>query len=151
MSPRFLPDTSCMIAALCTWHEHHRSAAADLNRRLSRGETLIVAAPALVETYAVLTRLPSPHRLSGADALAVIDGSFMSSQRVVALRARSYGTLLRQATEDQIRGGQVYDAVIARCGLLAKVSTLLTFNPVHFNWLSDRGIRVIVPGNVAAD
>jgi predicted nucleic acid-binding protein len=135
-----------MIAALCTWHEHHEAASAELNQRLTDGETLIVAAPALVETYAVLTLLPSPHRLSGADALAVIDGSFMTSGRIVALAARSYRTLLRQALEDRIVGGQVYDAVIAQCGLVAKVSALLTFDAKHFTWLSDRGVQVVVPG-----
>lgn len=53
-----------MIAAVCAWHEHHTRATEEIERRLSRGEEMIVAAPALVEAYAVLTRLPPPHRLS---------------------------------------------------------------------------------------
>ena len=44
--PGFLPDTSCMVAALCGWHEHHVRAAAEINRRLDTKETMIVAAPA---------------------------------------------------------------------------------------------------------
>ena len=143
---RFLPDTSCMIAALCAWHEHHEAAAAELNQRLARGDTLIVAAPALAETYAVLTRLPSPHRLSAADALAVIDGSFMASHQIVALGARAYRALLRQAPAAGVLGGHTYDVVIARCGLDAKIAMLLTFNPKHFGWLSEHSVQVIVPG-----
>ena len=27
---RFLPDTSCLVAALCSWHEHHGATCADL-------------------------------------------------------------------------------------------------------------------------
>src|SRR5437867_6501050 len=49
MPPSFLPDTSCMIAAVCSWHEHHESAANEIERRLTRREKMIVAAPALVE------------------------------------------------------------------------------------------------------
>jgi len=47
-----------MVAALCAWHEHHERAIHEIERRLAQGELLIGAAPALVETYAVLTRLP---------------------------------------------------------------------------------------------
>ena len=50
----FLPDTSCMIAAVCAWHEHHEAAANEIERRLTGRAKMIVAAPALVEAYAVL-------------------------------------------------------------------------------------------------
>ena len=40
-----------MIAAVCSWHEHHELAANEIDRRLARREKMIVAAPALVETY----------------------------------------------------------------------------------------------------
>ncbi len=88
---RFLPDTSCIVAALCGWHEHHERAARELGRRLDSGEALVVAAPALVETYAVLTRLPSPHRLSPADSQALLEANFLSDvAEVVALEAEEY-------------------------------------------------------------
>lgn len=57
---RFVPDTNCMIAAVCTWYEHHEWATEEIERRLERGETLCMAAHTLVEAYAVLTRLPPP-------------------------------------------------------------------------------------------
>lgn len=52
-----------MIAAICSWHEHHEAAIGEIERRLGRREAMVVAAPALVETYAVLTRL-LPHTAS---------------------------------------------------------------------------------------
>jgi len=55
----FAVDTSCMVAAVCTWHEHHAAAAGEIERRLGRGERMAIPAPALVEAYAVLTRLPA--------------------------------------------------------------------------------------------
>jgi hypothetical protein len=45
-----------MIAALCSWHEHHEAAANEIESRLAERAKMIVAAPALVEAYAVLTR-----------------------------------------------------------------------------------------------
>ena len=70
-------DTSCLIAAVCGWHEQHRVAAAEIGRRLDRGERLSVAAHALTEAYAVLTRLPAPHRLSPADAWELLRANFL--------------------------------------------------------------------------
>jgi hypothetical protein len=49
-----------MIAAVCGWHEHHSRALDEIERRFGRREALVAAAPALVEAYAVLTRLPAP-------------------------------------------------------------------------------------------
>src|SRR5262245_11199934 len=128
----FLPDTSCMITVICTWHEHHERAAKEIAHRLNRGETMIIAAPALVEAYAVLTRLPSPYRLSPTDALILLDNNFISTTKITALDGSSYRALLRQAPADGIVGGQTHDAVVAACALHAKAATLLTFNEQHF-------------------
>ena len=66
-----------MIAAVCTWHEFHDHAAAELEMRLGRGERMVAVGPALVEAYAVLTRLPAQHRLAPADAIAMLESNFM--------------------------------------------------------------------------
>jgi len=144
--PGFVPDTSCMVAALCAWHDDHQSATSELNRRLSQRQSMILAAPALVEAYAVLTRLPPPHRLSPNDALRLLDGSFMSAGRTVALDAASYRGILRQAASDAVAGGRAYDVVIARCALKGRASTLLTFNAKDFLSVSLPGIDIVVPG-----
>lgn len=106
---------------------------------------MIVAAPALVEGYAVLTRLPFPHRLSPEDAFALLEANFMRTT-IVALDRNSYRTLLRRATADGISGGRIYDAVIAACVLKAKVGALLTFNAGHFLFLAETGTEIVVPG-----
>src|SRR5262249_55945131 len=130
--PGFLPDTSCMIAAVCAWHEHHTLAAAELEWRFSQNESLLVAASALVEAYAVLTRLPPPHRLSPADALALLEVNFINSAKIITLDRRAYVTLLRRAPHEDIVGGRTYDAVIAACARKGKAATILTFNEQHF-------------------
>ena len=30
----FLPDTSCLVAAVCAWHEHHHRAGEELERAM---------------------------------------------------------------------------------------------------------------------
>jgi predicted nucleic acid-binding protein len=144
--PRFLLDTSCMVAAVCAWHEHHLRAAREIERRLSSQEVLLVAAPALVETYAVLTRLPPPHRLSPADTLALLEANFLNSAvETVALQAEAYRHLLFQATQRGIAGGHVYDAVIVACATGANVDTLLTFNERQFRQLAPPALQIVVP------
>lgn len=145
--PVFFVDTSCIIACVCGWHVHHTQAVAEIERRLATSEKMATAAHAAAEAYAVLTRLPAPHRLSPSDALALIDGNFLDI--AVALDASGYRELLRRAGTDGISGGRTYDAIIAECALRAQANTLLTFNARHFANLEAAGIRVVVPGTPA--
>lgn len=140
----FALDTSCMVAAVCTWHDRHAAAVAAIEKRLDRGEHLTVAAHALVETYAVLTRLPAPHRLSPADAWALVEANFVEAATVVALNGPAHITLLGRLAKMGIGGGRSYDAVIATCARQARVDALLTFNPRHFD-PPPEGVAVIEP------
>jgi predicted nucleic acid-binding protein len=133
-----------MVAAVCTWHEHHRAAVVTIEGRFQRGDRLAVAAHALVETYAVLTRLPAPHRLSPADAWTVIEANFVDQAVVVALNGAAHITLLRQLATEGVGGGRTYDAVIARSAVRARADVLLTFNSRHFD-PPPHGVTVIEP------
>ena len=144
--PGFSPDTSCMVAAVCGWHESHQAARDEVERRLRHAETMLVAAPALVEAYAVLTRLPPPHRLAASDASALIDANFIRLGRIVALDAGAYRALVRRAPADGVSGGRTYDAVIAACALKGRAATLLTFNEQHFSQFEAAGLEIVVPG-----
>ena len=140
----FALDTSCMVAAICTWHERHAVAVAAIEQRLDRGDRLAVAAHAIIEAYAVLTRLPAPHRLAPADAWALVKTNFVEPATVVALNAPAIITLLNRLASAGIGGGRSYDAVIAVSASQAKASALLTFNPRHFDPAPD-GLSVIEP------
>ena len=132
------------MACVCAWHVHHAQAAAEVEARLAAGEKMATAAHAVAESYAVLTRLQAPHRLSPADALTLVESNFM--QGAVALDADDYRTVLRRAGAEGIAGGRTYDALIAQCAIQAKAAALLTFNARHFNNLEAAGVRVVVPG-----
>jgi hypothetical protein len=96
-SSRFLADTSCMIASVCSWHESHQNTAAEISARLDAGEELVVAAHSLAEAYAVLTRLPAPHRLSPYDAATLVKANFADAATVIALNAAEYKRLIFNA------------------------------------------------------
>ena len=51
-------DSSVVIAAFASWHEHHAIA-----RKAMAARPRLIA-QAAVESYSVLTRLPPPHRAS---------------------------------------------------------------------------------------
>ena len=139
----FALDTSCMIAAVCEWHEHHAAAVAEIERRLSRGRPL-VPAPALVEAFAVLTRLPAPHRLSPSDAWTLLKTNFVTRARTATLTSAAYRRLLARLANENIGGGRVYDAVIADCARRAGVGVLLTFNRKHFE-PAPEGLAIVEP------
>jgi predicted nucleic acid-binding protein len=141
----FLPDTSCMVAAVCSWHEYHDRAALAIESRLNLRGRMIVAAPALIEAYSVLTHLPAPHRLSPSDALSLMEMNFMRTVKIVALPPEDYASILRDAPTAGVAGGRIYDAIIAACARRGGARTLLTFNDSHFRPLSGPDLAIAVP------
>ena len=139
---RVLLDTNCLVAATLPQHEHHAATLADLSRRRAAGHTFLMAAPALLETYAVLTRLPPPHRLASADAVAVLDRNWSEAETITLTGAETW-RLMRQLAAAGIAGGRAYDAVIAACAKKGKADEILTWNVRHFSGVSD--VRVTTP------
>lgn len=133
-----------MVAAVCAWHERHDAARTRIDVRFTRSDGLAVSAHALTETYAVLTRLPAPHRLAPADAWALVKANFVDSATVVTLSSDAYCAVLRGLAEAGIGGGRSYDALIAACASQARVDTLFTFNPRHFD-PAPHGVAVVDP------
>ena len=140
---RFLCDTSCLVAAMCGWHEHHTRTVAELEWRARNGDELVIASHSLVETYAVLTRLPSPHRLTAATAITLLEANWGSAD-VIHLTAKETWRTLRKASRLGVAGGQCYDAVIASCAEKSAALTLLTWNVRHFSRFSN-GLRAVGP------
>ena len=137
-------DSSCLIAAACEWHVHHEVTVEDLERRRRDRDRFLVPAPALLEAYSVLTRLPPSFRLSPQDAAHVLHASWGQSESV-ALDAEEYWTLLRGESSRGIGGGRIYDAVIAHCARKAKADELLTWNVDHFAPFAGEGLTISRP------
>ena len=107
---------------------------------------MVLAAPSIVEAYAVLTRLPSPYRLAPADAHALLASNFLSGRKMVSLDDAGIRALLDRLVAKGIAGGQTYDAVIASCARRARVTVLLTFNESDFDPFAGDDLQIIVPG-----
>jgi predicted nucleic acid-binding protein len=137
-------DASCMVAAVCAWHERHPDVAAELERRLEARGKLAIPAHALVEAYAVLTRLPAPHRLSPADSWALLSANFVRAARVVAIDGPAHAGLLARLAVAGTAGGRTYDALIAEQVVEAGADVLLTLNPRHFEPPAP-GLTVVEP------
>lgn len=133
-------DTSVIVAGLLSWHERHAAAARALERALGSSAGVLIPAQALIESYAVMTRLPAPHRLAPADALHLLRENF-GDVRVAAHGARSVFPLLTQLAGASLGGGIVYDAVILDTAADAGADSLLTLDARDYERLPER-IRI---------
>ena len=138
-------DTSCVVALLCEWHEHHAATASAIEQRVDAGADLAIAAPVLFEAYSVLTRLPGPWRMSPHDALHLIKENFRRTGRTVALGAEEHWSLLEGAPGAGVSGGRTYDAAIAACARKANARELLTLNMRHFAAFADQSLLITSP------
>jgi predicted nucleic acid-binding protein len=98
-------DTSLVIAAFASWHESHEAA----RRALDSGLRLIEHCA--LEIYSVLTRLPSPHRTSGAVVRAFLEARF--PQPLLRLSAPAYKQFILGLPDRGVTGGAAYDALVA--------------------------------------
>jgi predicted nucleic acid-binding protein len=98
-------DTSVVVAAFASWHEHHEPA-----RRAIDGGVRLIEHCAL-ETYSVLTRLPSPHRSPGAVVRDFLRARF--PRPFLRLTASAYRRFILDLPEHEVAGGAVYDALVA--------------------------------------
>jgi predicted nucleic acid-binding protein len=139
-------DTSVIVAGLLSSHEHHAPAAAELAAVLAEPGDIILPLQALVEAYSVLTRLPSPYRLSAKDALSVLEGSLRQRTLVVGLDGEEAWELIKSFIQRQIAGATSYDGLIAACARKGGARRILTFNRAHFERLVDEDLEIVVPG-----
>ena len=136
-------DTSVVVAALLGWHEEHEVARKALERSLT-ADRPVLPAPVLLEAYAVMTRLPSPHRLSPIDAAALLRDTF-AGVATVALDGGEVWKLIEDLEAGQVAGGRSYDGHILACARKAGARRLLTLNERDFLALGDHEIEIVRP------
>ena len=138
-------DTSVVVPALLTWHEHHDPSRTLLQVALAVGNELIMPLPTLVESYAVLTRLPQPWRIRPRDAHALLSGTFRDRARVVGLDGDEGWHLIDRLDDLGLAGGASYDAHILRCAEKAGATQLATFNVRDFGRFDLGNLMLLVP------
>ncbi len=100
------PDSSVVIAALAPWHEAHGAA-----RNALRSDTLGLPAHVAIETTSALSRMPQAQRVAPSVVLEALERAFPDPW--LTLTAAEQRTALRRAVDAGVRGGALYDALIA--------------------------------------
>lgn len=129
---RVLLDTSVLVAAVIEQHSSHERSFAALERVQIGQDQGVISAHTLAETYATLTKLPSPFRHSPEQALLSIEENLLAYFSIVSLSGKDYAGLVREAATMSIQGGTIYDAVILKCAGKAQVERIYTLNLKHF-------------------
>jgi predicted nucleic acid-binding protein len=137
-------DSSVVVAALLAWHEHHEPAA-DAVEGAFRERGVVLPVPALVESYAVMTRLPAPHRLSPRDAHDLLKQNFGESAKAAGVTGADAWALLARLAADGVAGGRTYDALILAAAVKARADVLLTLNSSDFEPLARGDIEIRSP------
>ena len=143
--PKFALDTSCIVALLSSWHEHHAATLREFERRVARREQVLIPLHALLESYAVLTRLPKPLRASPASVASLLEEWFLRGADICVPQEDEIWSLLRSCAARGRSGGAVYDATIAWTAHLGGAAELLTWNVSDFASLSPPELEIRTP------
>ena len=100
------PDSSVAIAAAASWHVAHDAAVA----ALEQDEVTLIAHVAY-ETTAALSRMPEGHRVAPDVVLEWLERRF--EREWLTMPPVTARHTLRTAVQQGIRGGALYDALVA--------------------------------------
>jgi predicted nucleic acid-binding protein len=100
------PDSSVVIAALAPWHATHRAA-----RDALRAQQVGLPAHVAMETTSALSRMPQGRRIAPGVVLEALERAFPETW--LALTGDEHREALRRAVDAGMRGGALYDALIA--------------------------------------
>ncbi len=130
-------DTSVVVAAFATWHEHHEAARDFIDDGVRLVEHCVL------ETYSVLTRLPPPHRCPPKVVRDYLKQRF--DLQPLRLDAGSFQQFVLTLPDHDVTGGAAYDALVAATAAKHKAS-LLTCDKRAASLYESYGVRAIFIG-----
>lgn len=128
-------DSSVIVTAIVKADERHDKAMRAIHRAFDTPEGIVIPVHSLVETYAVITRMPLPHRATPRQAVKALRETF-GTARLAPLSARSVWMLLDGLAVGSFGGGIAYDAIILKSAEDAGATALLTWNVRDYERLS---------------
>ncbi len=137
-------DTSCLVPLMSSWHRHHEPTIQCLEDCKRRRCRLVIATHAVLECFSVLTRLPDSLRIPPREAYERMQENLAANFAIVGVDPDTCWRVLDQTSARELRGGLIYDAIIAHCCAQAGASVLLTWDVQHF-------LRVAPPGLAVRD
>jgi predicted nucleic acid-binding protein len=105
-----------VVPSLLAWHELHTRAASVLK------DVRCLPAHALVESFAVLSRLPAPRAVRPSMAHRLLDHSFPDEP--LTLSPSGHLAALQRLAKAEMGGGRIYDAIIGATAAEAGVQLL---------------------------
>lgn len=136
-------DSCILIAGLHANHPLHATASDWLIRNVSASE-LVVTHHSVLETYAVMTRLPGEFRVSASEAKQLIEASIRQNMTIAPFSHDSIWQCIDSLVSQAAEGGRSYDCFIAEILIQFGVEAIATFNASHFSNLPS-SITVLNP------
>ena len=125
-------DTNVLVAACVDDHEHHARALPIVQMIHDGTAEGYVSARSLLETHAILTRLPRVPRISSLQASTLIADNIVKHFSIVALTGKEYSELTLKLGQNNITGGRAYDVLHLTCAEKCRADRIYTFNVRDF-------------------
>jgi len=129
---RVLLDTSVLVPALVRSHANFALSEPLLSRAQAGELELFLSQHSLAETYNTLTKYQFKPRLSPELAWTILHGNLKLFAEIVPLTPEDYRAVLERMAGLGIRGGAIYDALIAQAAQKINADRLVTFNVEDF-------------------
>jgi predicted nucleic acid-binding protein len=129
-------DTNVLVAACVDDHEHHARALPVVQRVHEGKAEGFLSAHSVLETYAILTRLPRVPRISAMQASRLIAENIVKYFSIVALTGKEYSELAVKLGQNNIVGGKAYDVLHLTCAEKCGADRIYTFNVRDFMQLA---------------
>jgi predicted nucleic acid-binding protein len=128
----YLPDTNVIVAGLVDEHAFHARALPWIVRASQSEDRLVLSDRTLAEAYAVLSTLPRIRAATPDRAARALRRLIEVSSQTVDVSATETMETITMLAERKIPGRIVFDALIAKAAVKAKVDYLVTFNVRDF-------------------
>jgi predicted nucleic acid-binding protein len=136
-------DTNVVVALLSGPHAFHERTWTCFEDLREGGAELVLPGQVLLESFAVLTRLPEPNRMLPSDAEQALRHTF--SDAIITGVAKDPWAAIHYTVSRGHYGGRVYDTAIALAAFEAGARVLLSWNVKHFLTIVPFGLEVREP------
>lgn len=139
-------DTSVIVPALVETHPSHDIASDWISRAESGEIDGVVSSHTLSEVYKVLTGMNRRPRYTSSQVIQIIDDKVLPIFEIVTLDEDEHIAALRQLARLDIRGGTIYDGLIAHAAVKGSAEQIVTFNESHFRRVTaGLPLQIVVP------
>jgi predicted nucleic acid-binding protein len=138
---KVLFDTNILVSATIEVHPSHAVSFSWVKQVKDQSILGYISTHSIAELYAVMTRLPLAKPLNPQQVHDAITNN-LEAFHPVDLESADYLEVLKNVSQLNIKGGGIYDAIIAQAALKANVDILLTLNSKHFTRLGEHIARL---------